>query len=348
MKISIIVPVYNKEKYISQCIDSLVEQTWVTKQLGELEIVLVDDESTDSSGSICDEYMDKYPLFIKSIRQKNTGAAGAWRRGLKETTGQYIMFVDSDDWIDLDCVERLAAELSDRDDEMILSDYVIERSNGTKTYIYQTLAPGEYDRQKILDEIIPQLWGYEDRRVTTSRCMKLISKKLIEDNEHYSRTGLRFGEDNALTLPCVMDAGRIVVLDHAAMYHYRYVTNSVVHGYDTTLVESIELLQKITVEMIRDKFADTAYAGNFERLCIREFPYLLMYAVKNEVRGNRSGYIGNICSLCGPDKYAKLIKETPVMVEHTANKLIYHVMKHPTPLNCKMLRGALDIWSICH
>ena len=87
MKVSIIVPIYNKEKYLPECLDTLVGQTY-----SDIEIILVDDESKDNSGKICDEYASK-DARIKVIHQNNTGAAGAWRAGFKLTSGEYVMFV---------------------------------------------------------------------------------------------------------------------------------------------------------------------------------------------------------------------------------------------------------------
>lgn len=345
MKVSIIVPVYNKEEYLQTCIDSLTKQTYE-----DIEIILVDDESTDKSGIICDDAA-KEDSRIKVLHKKNSGAAGAWRAGFAECSGRYVCFVDSDDWIDTDMIERLVKMATDRDDEIVMSDYVIERSDGSKTYVYQSLPEGEYDRETIVNQVIPELWGHEDRRVCTSRCMKLISTKLIRDNEHYSREGLRFGEDNALSLPCVMDAGRIVVLDHAAMYHYRYVTGSVVHGYDKTLMDSIALLQSQTIRMIEDKFdGDSAqnypegYSDMLKERIWLEWPYLLIYAVKNEVRGNKEHYIDNIRKIaCDPDN-KKWIHDKRIKVNQTSNKLIYFVLKHPTSISCRLLRIAFNVW----
>lgn len=337
MKVSIIVPIYNKEEYLEQCLDSLVSQTY-----SEIEIILVDDGSKDKSGEICDIYAQK-DSRICVIHKENSGAAGAWRAGFARATGRYVMFVDADDWIDCDTVSKMITYATDRDDEIILSDYVIERDNGKKTYIYQSLAPGEYYRDELTETIIPSMWGYEERRICMSRCMKLFSAKLVKENEHYSRTGLRFGEDNALTLPCVMDAGRIYVMDHEAMYHYRYVTNSVVHGYDATLLDSISLLQKLTENMICDKFGDAEYGNNLKTLIWKEWPYLLMYALKNEVRGNKDGYIKNIQKICRDDFNKKIIAETKIEVKQKANILLYFVMKHPLSINCRILRLAMNL-----
>ena len=108
MKFSILVPVYNVEKYLEQCVESLLNQTYK----GEYEIILVDDGSTDSSGKICDEYAEKYPQ-IKVIHKKNEGLVSSRQTGIAEAKGEYSLFVDSDDFADTDllltvsdCIER--------------------------------------------------------------------------------------------------------------------------------------------------------------------------------------------------------------------------------------------------
>ena len=99
--LSIVVPVYNTEKYLKQCVDSLTSQT-----LNEIEIILVDDGSTDGSGAICDEYAAK-DSRIKVIHKENGGLGFARNSGLEMAQGEFVGFVDSDDWVDLDFFEKL-------------------------------------------------------------------------------------------------------------------------------------------------------------------------------------------------------------------------------------------------
>ena len=104
--LSIIVPIYNAELYLSHCIDSILKQTFTN-----FELLLINDGSTDNSGAICDEYA-KRDKRIKIIRQKNSGQANARNKGIKESKGKYIAFVDSDDWIDEDFIETLEQYIS--------------------------------------------------------------------------------------------------------------------------------------------------------------------------------------------------------------------------------------------
>lgn len=338
MKVSIIVPVFNKEPYIRECIDSLVGQTYE-----DTEIILTDDGSTDRSAAICDEYADRYENVI-SIHAHGEGPAAACRTGLEAATGDYVCFVDSDDWIDLDMIERLAAHTTGRDDELILSDYIIERQDGSQTYVYQDIEPGEYTGSDIRDKIISRLWGLEDRAVSQSRCMKLYSIALAVNNIHYPDPDLKFAEDGAFLIPCVLDAGRLMFMDHAAMYHYRFVGDSAVHSYAPYLTENIIRVRSIINRAISDKFGDDPKSeAALKEMYRAETIILLIYAVKNELRGDKSDYYDKIRTLCTSPENLSAIREIPIKFRHPINRMIYHTMKHPSRLNCSLLRLLMDM-----
>ena len=108
-KVSIIVPIYNTEKYLKACLDSIINQTYQN-----LEIILIDDGSTDNSGKIIDDYAKK-DKRIKAIHQKNAGQSAARNRGLKEASGEYISFIDSDDKVDRNFIKYLIAPYQESD-----------------------------------------------------------------------------------------------------------------------------------------------------------------------------------------------------------------------------------------
>ncbi len=115
--ISVIVPVYNVESYIAQCVESIVHQTYTS-----LEIILIDDGSTDTSGQICDVYGEK-DSRIRVIHQKNAGAAAARNTGLDAATGEYLVFVDSDDWLEIDAYGYMLGELKKEQADIVQCSY---------------------------------------------------------------------------------------------------------------------------------------------------------------------------------------------------------------------------------
>ncbi len=220
-KISIIVPVYNAEKYIEKCVDSLTNQTY-----NNLEILLIDEGSTDGRGKLCDE-MKIEDARIKVIHKESGGLISAWKRGVKESSGEYLNFIDSDDWVDLNMIEEMAQQLTGNEKEIISSDYVIERENGNRQCVWQQLSPGIYDREAIEEKVIPNLLGKESRYVTMSRCMKLIARKLIEDNCKYSNPAVVMAAAttaHALALICAIQ--KIVFLSLS----YRYSSLVIRHS----------------------------------------------------------------------------------------------------------------------
>lgn len=112
-KVSIVVPVYNVESYLQQCLESLMNQTYKN-----LEIILVDDGSQDSSGVICDQYAEKDSRF-KVIHQKNAGAANAKNAGLDAATGELLTFLDSDDFVENNWISRMVTELTEQNVDMV-------------------------------------------------------------------------------------------------------------------------------------------------------------------------------------------------------------------------------------
>ena len=137
--ISVIVPVYKAEKYLEKCLDSIVGQTYK-----DLEIILVDDGSPDSSGRICDKYAEN-DNRIKVIHKKNGGDSSARNAGFKEATGKYIATIDSDDWIELDAYEKMLKK-------MIENNVDIVRCGFFKDFDDKTLeSPFIYPESKKID-----------------------------------------------------------------------------------------------------------------------------------------------------------------------------------------------------
>ena len=335
-KISMIIPVYNAEQYLKKCVDSVRAQTY-----GDLEIMLVDDGSTDSSGELCDAYAEKDER-IRVVHKENGGLVSAWKAGVEECSGEYVSFLDSDDWIDPEMLSEMSAYLTGNDREMVISDYIIERDGGSQEYVWQKLEPGEYGRKEIEEKIFPCLLGQEERYITISRCMKLISKRLIAENGSYTDPAIIVGEDTTIMLPVLLECQRIVAMDHKAYYHYLYVKESMVHKYNEKLTENIRKLIQTTDRILKDKFTGDKLEEQQSHLDQESILWYFL-VLKNEARGNPSGYRKNILELCRSEEIRDLVKRTEITVNQPANKLLYLVMKHPGEVTVRLLRLAM-IW----
>ena len=122
-KVSVIIPVYNSEKYLKSCIESIRKQTYT-----DLEIILVDDGSTDKSGKICDEYM-KMDTRIVAIHQENQGVSTARNNGLKAATGKYVRFIDSDDYIGADNIKNMVSAIIENGSDLAVQNLTFSYKN---------------------------------------------------------------------------------------------------------------------------------------------------------------------------------------------------------------------------
>ena len=325
-KISVIVPVYNKKDYLAQCIDSILSQRY-----GNLELLLVDDESTDGSGEICDKYAVKDER-VRVFHQKNGGPTAAVMTGLREAVGDYYTFIDSDDYVSKDMLAKMAECLIGCQGEIVCCNHVLEKRKETVPVI-QPLSPGVYEKEKLDGEIKDRLLGRENRVIPMSRCMKLCEKSVFEGNEKYYDTTIRMGDDFNLIYPALLASRRIVIMEDALFYHYRYVEDSIVHCYDPDNAESIAKWYKAILQIVRDKAVPDG-----EAKLDREYCYMMMYVMKNELRNPDKDYVQKIQGIFMNSEVRDKILNTPLSVTSRANALLYLGMQYPNKMLLRILR----------
>lgn len=336
-KISIVVPVYNAETYLRENIESLINQTYQN-----LEIILVNDGSEDNSGQICDELAGQDER-IRVIHKENEGVTATWTRGALEATGEYLNFMDSDDWVEPCMIEEMQSHLTGACREIITCDYVIEKGERGKKYSWQGLEPGEYAGELLKEKVRYYLLGEENRCITFSRCMKLYSRELVVQNLKFCDRNVRMGDDSLMVIPAVLDSERIVVLDHKAYYHYRYVETSIVHGYDKGMFHNMQLLKAATARIVEEKYLPEEKAV-MRKQVEQEYIHMLLLVLKNESRGNPSGYRKNIREICKLPETRRAVRENPIKVNETSNRLLYAVLRHPNHIMISLLRLAMIIY----
>lgn len=316
-KVSVIVPVYRALQWLARCVQSITGQTYKN-----LEIILVDDGSPDDCPMLCDDWAKK-DARIRVIHKENGGLMAAWMDGVRESTGEYVCFVDSDDWIDACMVEKLLEFSSDCGKEVICGNYVQEEKNRSFE-VYQAMEPGVYAGKELSERLDGQIIGRERRLITMSRCMKLFSRRLILDNMKYCDPSIRMGEDVNITLPALLDAERVVIMKGAAWYHYLYLTDSMVHAYDDGLFENILRLYGVMETILREKKAPDAVLQ-----AQRELILLMLLEVKNQARGNRKGWKERLRQECAHETVKRALSETAVTVKSLDNRLLYRAVKNP-------------------
>lgn len=330
--ISIIVPVYNKEAYLRECVDSILAQTY-----RRIEVILVDDESTDTSGKICDEYGQAQERVLV-IHQKNGGPTAACVAGMEAASGGYYMFVDSDDYLEPETLAQMADRLADVPGEIVCCDHVAEKQKG-KEQVRNGVEPGIYEGDRLRERIKAKLIGEEKKVIPLSRCMKLCEKSLFEGNEIYYDYSLRFGDDTNLMYPAMLESSRVVIMKDAFYYHYRYVEGSLVHGYDEELFSGVERLMAVVKRTAEEKKApDAAEAVD------REYCYMLLYVMKNELRGPGKDYRKRIQAIFGKEKIKTMLQNTPISVTERSNQLLYMGMMYPGGVLLRVLRLILRVY----
>ena len=187
--VSVIVPIYNVEEYLSKCIESIINQT-----LSNIEIILVNDGSTDSSGVIADNYAKK-DSRIKVIHKKNGGQGSARNTGIELATGEYIGFVDSDDWIDLDMYDKLYnAAINNKATVAICNRKVLDENDNIKTVVNIKEKVIENVKNNIVDYIIDDLLY----KHTVVVCNKIYRSEIIKENKIYFKEVKEIGSEDAL------------------------------------------------------------------------------------------------------------------------------------------------------
>ncbi len=221
--ISIIVPIYNVQKYLSKCLDSLIHQTYQN-----IQIILIDDGSVDDCGVICDEYR-RIDNRIIVVHQVNQGLVSARKSGVRLAKGDYIGFVDGDDWINENAIEKLVLLLKIYHlPDVVAFGYVEEypdhnviKHNMVEETLYEKSSLVELKRRIFMGDafwewrVLPPIWG------------KLIKSDLLKENIMHIDKRITFGEDVALTYPCLLKAESVLSSNHI-LYHYRQREGSIV------------------------------------------------------------------------------------------------------------------------
>lgn len=222
--LSIIVPIYNTEKYLKECIDSILAQSF-----RKFELIMVDDGSTDSSGRIADEYAT-IDSRIVVIHKKNEGLVRARITGLERATGEYVGFVDSDDWIGHNHFTRLMESAISKGTDIVIGDNVVYRA-GNISAVHQGIEYGYYNSEQIKDKLIPIMMFDKNMKlgISPSLCTKIIKRDILYKNQINVPVNLRLGEDAACFYPCLCAASSVEYISGCEDYFYRVYKESMSH-----------------------------------------------------------------------------------------------------------------------
>lgn len=218
MDVSVIIPVYNTEKYLAACIDSVLQQAYVS-----LEIILVDDGSTDSSSSICNAYAQDYPN-IKAIHIQNSGPATAKNEGLKLAQGNYIALTDSDDKMEPLMLHKMVTAGYEHHADIICCNYKQIDENENISHLNSTY------KQYVLDHEEGLVHFFSKDKIYSQCWTKLYKRQMLIDYHIENDSGLRTDEDFIFNIRAFVKAQTTVIIDEP-LYVYTHRQNSLAHAY---------------------------------------------------------------------------------------------------------------------
>ena len=237
MKFSILVPVYNVEKYLEQCVEPLLNQTYK----GEYEIILVDDGSTDSSGLICDSYKKNNPDKIRVIHKENGGHTSARLEAIRNSTGEYSLFCDSDDFVETNLLETIDSVLNNNPDtDMVMYSFCYYENGNKKPRnisVWNDIEIFEGEQKKKLYELL----------ITTPHLNTLWTKAikteiLKNDPTDYSAIKNKDIAEDAYIISYFLTACQKIINIDKPLYNYRIITESISRSYNPQKIERKNIL----------------------------------------------------------------------------------------------------------
>lgn len=278
IRFSIIVPIYNVGKFLDQCIKSVLSQGY-----DNYELILVDDGSTDTSGKICDTYALKND-HIRVIHKANGGLVSARRAGVIVAKGEYIGYVDGDDWVSSNWLTEVNKVIDEIHPDIIEYN-AFKSTDGKNVELKTSRFRGLFDRKDIEEKIIPCMLYDKNQRfykfgVLPAVWSKIIKADILKENL-CSEDKITFGEDVACTYNCILDCKSFYGIDNP-LYYYRQNSQSMTKAYDKKRFERLGVLfAYLNKKLIRDNNQLKRQYDQYVLFCI-------FYAALNEVKNNIS------------------------------------------------------------
>lgn len=266
--ISVIVPIYNAEKYLKKCIDSLISQT-----KKEIEFILVNDGSTDSSESIIKNYSDKR---IKYFKNKNQGIGKTRNFGIEKSTGKYIMFLDSDDYLDKNACKYLFDKIEKEKLDIVVCDFYKDIDGKIERVQVQSFKNSSLEENnKLLLNINLAPWN------------KIYRSELIKKNNIKFVENLKY-EDAPFVAECLLKAEKIGKIDKCLNYY-------VIHKNSETTTRDKKMFDIIKiVDIIRNKYKDTQYMDTVNILTIKILVNYTIQQRENKNEEERNEFINKV------------------------------------------------------
>ena len=272
---SIIVPVYNVEEYLEECIESVLSSTYTN-----IEVILMDDGSTDHSAEVCKRYANE-DSRIKLFKQQNQGVATARKNATKSATGEYIMFVDADDYIDIDFIEKLVSKAEGYD--LVTSGYY--NGHGKMVKCYDGIEEGAYSTGNEMKYVYSNLVFLNNTKrmgIHRSQWGKLFKTKLSKEIIEEINENIFWGEDGEFLYRYVLRCKSIRITRECG-YHYRYRTNSAVHSVNKKYLKNTDAIYRALEPVFSNHVYSEVLLPQFQKWIaqmLNQVPYYLGFPLE--------------------------------------------------------------------
>lgn len=255
--ISIIVPIYNGEKYIEDCIKSILLQEYQ-----DWELLLIDNASTDHSLQICREFACKDDRIEVFQQHQNKGVSVARNLGIEKARGEYITFIDADDWVDKDYLERLLIVLQKKKADVVVCEYA--KSYDADRKLFRNIQERKLDSDNLM---MPKEEGVGNCRLKIYNTEEYLEKYFLKGNTHcwgvlfdkdlldgiYFPKGISIGEDMLFLLEVVQNAKRIVVADYKGYFYYINESGAMNKAFTSSYMDQITCWEK-ALKIIEERY----------------------------------------------------------------------------------------------
>lgn len=300
MKFSILIPVYNVEKYLEKCLDSVLSQTFA-----DYEVILADDGSKDNSGAICDEYQKRYPDKIRVFHKQNEGLLLTRRFSLKQAKGEYVVFVDSDDYVSPDLLSTLNEKFEHYNADMLIYNFYRfidgeeEMSSPKIPFEDGTIFEGE-GKIKLYESFVLY-------HTFVNMWIKAVKLSAVDVDADYMPWNVSRSEDVIQTFPLLVGAKKIVYIDEK-LYYYRKNQSSVTarispKDINNYLKVTERLYQYVKILNLSSNVEAKFFAGRLSFF----FTYLRDIAKKGKSIGDKTLLFSTVKALGEREEFAKVL-----------------------------------------
>ena len=324
---SIIIPVYNVKDWLSRCLDSILSD-----RCSDMELILVDDGSTDGSSELCDDYVSSYSN-IRVIHKTNGGLSSARNAGLAQASGEWISFIDSDDWVDRDTfhsLKNLLLQLETKPD-LVKFGYKKVYNDATQDYI-PCIPEGKYEREEIIRDLLPVAFGSGRISDSTMNSFILSSCAHIYRHDFLKRTDARFvsereiGSEDFLFLFSLYMKASCIYVTHSTWYNYDTREGSLTRRYRKDLYTQYKALCSMIALTLESEKLDKRLAYDFKVFYIG----MMYICIMNECAG-------------GGTRLEQASRVRKILKDPTLKKYIHHLRMHDS--KSKVLAGCMRMES---